>query len=261
MRIRLLFLVCCLLSAALRADEVIPPSPPRYFNDYTGTVRSETAASLDRQLEQFERDTSSQVVVAMYSKMQSDTAISDYANRVFRAWKIGQAKKNNGVLLLIFKDDRKLWIEVGYGLEGALPDARAKQIIDREITPRFKAGDFDGGLTAGVNAILQSLRGEYKGTGRTANQRGVNGHSVLPFLIILLIFGVFVALIISRARRGTVYHRRGRTYWGPFWGGGWGSGGGSSSGSWGGGGGFSGGGGGFSGGGGSSGGGGAGGSW
>ena len=156
-----------------------------------------------------------------------------------------------------------MFIQVGYGLEGVLPDALAKRIIETEIKPRFRAGDFDGGLNAGVTAILSAVRGEYKGTGSTVAERGRgsnSGSGVLVLILFVFLFGLFAVLPLIRALAGTTNRRRGYGYWG-----GWTMGGGGfSSGSWGGGGGWSGGGGGgggFSGGGGSFGGGGAGGSW
>ena len=160
-------------------------------------------------------------------------------------------------MLFVFVKDRRLRIEVGYGLEGAVPDALAKRIIEDEIKPHFKRGDFKGGLTAGVTAILQAIRGEYKGTGRPVNQGKNSG--IIAFPILILIGFVFLMLLMGMIRfrrRGTLYRGTGRSNWGGWstagWGGGWSSGGG-------GGGGFSGGG--FSGGGGSFGGGGASGSW
>ena len=258
---RLTFALVLFFGSVSRADEVIPPLPAAYFNDYAGVVSSNTAQQLNQKLEQFERDTSNQIIVAIFPKMQSDSSIEDYTVRVAEAWKVGQKLKNNGAVLFVFIQDRKLYIQVGYGLEGALPDALAKQIIDEEITPHFKQGDYDGGLTAGVNAILAAARGEYKGTGSTAqDSQGKAGQDAVLVLFLLIIAAVVIGRIYS-AYAWASYSSGGR-YTGVSWP--WflmglfvGGGGGSS----GGGGGFSGGGGGFSGGGGSFGGGGAGGSW
>lgn len=239
------------------AAEVIPPKPAHYFNDEAKVVSTATAERLNKLLEEFERTTSSQVVVAVYPKMQTDSSIEDYTVRIAQAWGVGQKDKNNGAILFVFIQDRQMFLQVGYGLEGAIPDATAKTIIEREIKPLFRDGNFDGGLTAGVNAILQAARGEYKGTGFTRADRGrsraVGG---IPFLLIVVV--LFILIAASRRSQGTLYRRSGRSAWGGrpiYWGGGWGGGGGSSSGGW------SGGGGGFSGGGGSFGGGGAGGRW
>lgn len=253
-----LVLACVLLSFGALAKEVIPPAPANHFNDYAGVISPATATQLNHELAQFERDTGNQFVVAIYPKMQSDSSIEDYTVRVARAWNVGTKQKNNGVVLFIFTQDHKMFIQTGYGLEGALPDVICKRIIGDEIAPHFKRGDFNGGVVAGVHSIIAATKGEYKGTGRTvAEQRGGdNGQQTIwPFILMLLFIGVPIWMIISTMRRGFSINRRG--YSGGFWTGGWSGGGG---GGWSSGGGF-GGGGSFSGGGGSFGGGGAGGSW
>jgi uncharacterized protein len=241
---------CC---AAL-AEQVIPSVPARYFNDYANVTSPATAARLDHTLEDFEKQSSCQIVVAVYPKLQTDSSMEDYTVRLFRAWGVGQKDKNNGAVLFVFVQNHKMRIETGYGLEGALPDALCKRILDDEITPRFRQGDYDGGLSAGVSAMMAAAKGEYKGTGTTVadDSGGSSPNSKLRDLIPLLILLIIVAIIIaSRSGRG------------GGWGGGWIIGGGG--GGWSGGGGFGGGGfgggGGFSGGGGSGGGGGASGSW
>jgi len=234
------------------AAEVIPPAPSQYFNDYAHVVSPATAAQLNQTLENFERESSDQILVAVYPKMQSDSSIEDYTVRVARAWKVGQAGHNNGAVLFVFVQDHKMFLQVGYGLEGVLPDALCKRIIDEQIAPRFKAGDFDGGLTAGVQSILAATRGEYKGTGRTVAEAHGPAQS---FDFIIIIF-VILFLVIAFSLRGFAGFGTGvlRGSTGTNTWSGWSSGGGWS-------GGISGGGGGFSGGGGSFGGGGAGGSW
>ncbi len=256
-----------LMGSAALAGEVMPPPPKAYFNDYAHVVSAATAARLNQQLEDFERKTSNQILVAIYPKMQSDSSIEDYTVRVAESWKVGQKKKDNGAVLFVFIADRKMYLQVGYGLEGALPDALTKEIIDEQITPYFKQGNYAAGLSAGINAILAATRGEYKGTGRTVAQGRARGQNVGGAILFFLIFGFFGLAMLSRlfgAVFGFPYRRRG--YYSPWGGwtigsGGWGG--------WSGGGGFGGGGfgggglggGGFSGGGGGFGGGGAGGSW
>jgi uncharacterized protein len=252
----LAFLFCWLCSLAALGDEVIPPMPARYFNDYAHVVPAATATELNTKLEDFERSTGNQVVVAVYPKMQSDSSIDDYAVRVARTWKVGQKLKNNGTVLFVFIQDRQMSLQAGYGLEGVLPDAICKQITEFEIKPRFKTGDYAGGLTAGVNAILAATQHEYKGNGTTVYashaRRGQNLTPVVLFIIFVVI--VLLQSIFGRAarRHGWLYSGGG---WGGYSGGGFFSGGGGGSS---GGGGFSGG---FTGGGGSFGGGGASSSW
>lgn len=233
------------------ADEVIPPPPAQYFNDYAHVASALTTARLNQTLESFERESSDQIIVAVFPKMQSDSSIEDYTVRVARSWRAGQKAKNNGAVLFVFVQDHKMYLQVGYGLEGVLPDALCKRIIDEQIAPRFKAGDFDGGLTAGVQSIIAATKGEYKGTGRTVaeRQRQIEPTSSA------VIFGIFALIIIIVILRALFFFRglagfgtglllgsMGSSRWGGS----------SSGGSFGGG---------FSGGGGSFGGGGAGGSW
>src|SRR6187401_1900730 len=163
------------LSVALFAAEAPPPRPTKYFTDYAGMVSAQTAARLERALEDYEKQTSSQILVAIFPKLPQNAALEDFTFRAADAWKPGQKGKDNGAILFIFRDDRKMRIEVGYGLEGAIPDSVASRIIDNEITPRFRAGDFNGGVAAGVNALMQAARGEYKGTGGTLASRRNRG--------------------------------------------------------------------------------------
>ena len=249
----LLGLLLILVATLTHAAEVIPPVPPNHFNDYAGVVRRDTAQKLNAELAQFERDTSNQLVVAIYPRMQSNSSVEDYAVRVAQQWRVGQKERKNGAVLFLFQESHDIRIVTGYGLEGALPDALCKQIIENELIPAFRAGNFDAGLTAGVHALMAAARGEYRGTGRTVADRSHrigSGNGIIPVIVFIII----MAVLQARSRRAAVYDRRGRqSMWlgsGPRGGGGWGGGGSSS-----------GGGGTFSGGGGSFGGGGAGGKW
>lgn len=235
----------------------LPPPPDRFVADRAGALRPATRDELNRRLEQFERDSSSQIVVWIERKLPSDTTLEGFVHDVFRHWRIGQARTNNGILLAVFLDDRKVRIEVGRGLEGTFPDVLAGRIVRDEITPRFRVNDFDGGVRAGVAGILAATRGEYRGTGSTVRDRGrlpgTSGSTtdIFFFFVVLLIAVVTIMArsrgALRRARDGgwTYYHGGSTSNWGGG-GGGWGGGGDS---------------GGFSGGGGDSGGGGASGSW
>src|SRR5947207_2971022 len=179
---RSILLFVALLPTLAMAAEVIPPAPERYFNDYAHVVSTTTAADLNQTLEQFERDADSQIRVVVYPKMQSDSSIEDYTFRVKESWGIGRKGKNNGAVLFVFVQDRKMYIQVGYGLEGALPDALAKRIVENEIKPHFRNGDFDRGLRAGVMAILQATKGEYRGTGYTVADRSSQPSWLIPLV-------------------------------------------------------------------------------
>src|ERR1700730_2354287 len=255
-RVALLAAFGLLVVHALAAE--VPPKPTRYFSDYASLIDPATAQKLDQRLEDFERQTSNQILVVIYKSLPADTTVEDFTQDAFRAWKVGQQGRNNGAVLFVFINDRKMRIQTGYGLEGALPDAICKRIISDEMAPRFKAGDFSGGVTAAVNAMIAATRGEYKGTGQTVAQTRARARQSQGSLVDLIIFVVVLGIIglswLRAARRGTVYTSSGsRGSGGGWWIGGGGGGGGGSSGG--------GGGGGLSGGGGDSGGGGASGGW
>jgi uncharacterized protein len=242
----------------LVAGMLITPALAQTFPALTGRVvdaasilKPEERAALEAKLKAYEDKTSDQVVVATVRSLDG-TSVEDYANRLFRHWQLGQKKNDNGVLLLIAPNDRKLRIEVGYGLEGALTDALSKVIITTAIAPQFQKGNFAGGIDAGVDAILSILTGDAEQWQRRAEVREDQTspwESFITFLIIAIImFNIYRSLRGSGAPG--VAHRRRSGVWGiptggGFRGGGWSGGGG----------------GGFSGGGGSSGGGGASGNW
>jgi len=242
-----------LLLASLRsfATEVIPPKPAGYFNDYAGVVSKDAALRFNEQLAQFERETSNQVVVAVFSKMQSDSDVADYTQRVAQTWGVGQKERRNGAVLFVFIQDRKMFIQVGYGLEGALPDATCFDITEYQIKPHFRNKNYDGGLAVGIDSILKAIKGEYKGSGKTAAENRGGAGAVFNFA--LFAFFVLALIIISRLMRAMGGYGYSSRRSGPIFfpigggGGGWSSGGGGFSG--------------FSGGGGSFGGGGAGSSW
>lgn len=231
----------------------IPPRPSARVNDYASVLSPNAVSRLESQLMRFEKETSNQIVVAIFPSLDEES-LDDFTNRLFEEWRLGQKDRNNGVLLAIFMKEKKVRIEVGYGLEGVLTDALSSRIIRDELAPEFRAGHPDAGIEKAVAAIEKATRGEYKGKEEGRDSGMGWGSTLLLFLVlILVIYG------ISQSGR-TIYQggsghrrRRGGDWWRGSSGGGWGG----SGGSWGG----SSGGGGFSGGGGMSGGGGASGGW
>lgn len=261
------FLITLLFSVSFFAGiaQNVParPSPPRLVNDYTNTLTEDQKAALEQKLVAYDDSTSNQVAIVIVPTT-NDYAPVDYAVKLGREWGIGNKKNNNGVVVLVVKDDHQVFIAPGYGLEGALPDITVKSIIDNEILPNFRNDDFYRGLDRGTTAIFKAAAGEYKAPAGYRSSKGKGGGGSLLGVIIIVII---ILMLVGRGGRGGggMMSRRG---YGDFATGailGSMLGGGQGRGSWGGGGfggGSSGGGGGFGGfGGGSFGGGGSGGSW
>jgi uncharacterized protein len=249
-----IFFAVCVGFNLLSAAEVLIPNPRTYFHDEVGVMDQTTERIINSKLADFERATSNQIIVCIFRHMQSAASVADYCTRTAQSWGVGQKGRSNGAVLFIFLDDRKLYISTGYGLEGSLPDALCHRIIEEEIRPYFKTGDFKRGIISGINAIISATRGEYKGTGRSVHDDKSLGDSI-GLIRLFVIFVFILGYSIIRSRQHVSYSRLGRSSsWGSGpWifpsggsGGGFSSGGGSD---------------GFSGGGGSFGGGGSGGSW
>ncbi len=157
-------LVCFLLVLLSLIPGISPgqsvPFLSARVNDYAGILSSQTIFNLENQLKEHETKTSNQVAVLTIASLEG-SSIEEFSIKVAETWKLGQKEKDNGVLLLVSRDDRKLRIEVGDGLEGVLTDAVSSQIIRREIVPHFKNGDYDSGISAGVSAILGTIEGTY----------------------------------------------------------------------------------------------------
>ncbi|HSD60573.1 MAG TPA: YgcG family protein, partial [Burkholderiales bacterium] len=150
--------VLALLALPLRAEVPVPPLQAR-VTDLTRTLSGGQQAALERRLAAFEQKKGSQVAVLIVPSTRPET-IEQYAIRVAEQWKLGRKGVDDGALLLVAKDDREVRIEVGYGLEGVLPDATAKRIISEVIVPRFRQGDFAGGIDAGVGRMISVIEGE-----------------------------------------------------------------------------------------------------
>ena len=253
--ISLLVSVC----AVAQIDKVIPkrPSPPKLVNDFTNTLTPEQREALEAKLYKYDDSTSNQVAVVIINSLQ-DYPLEDVSLRILRDWGVGNKDKNNGIVLLIAKDDQKVRIEVGYGLEGAVPDVTANHIIENDLVPNFKEGNYYRGIDLGTDDIIKAAAGEYQapeGYSGRGRKKGIR-----PGIIFFIILIIWILIRASGGRGGGgMMSRRGYGGFFPFiWpGGGW-SGGSSGGGGWSGGGG----GGGFGGfGGGGGGGGGASGSW
>jgi uncharacterized protein len=251
-------LLCLAAGFALAFD--FPALTGRVVDD-AGVIPAATRQNLDAKLKELEDKSGIQLVVATVKSLQGGD-IETFANQLFRTWKLGEAKKNNGALLLVAPTEHKVRIEVGYGLEGTLTDALASVIITSAIVPRFKTGDYAGGIERGVDGIISVLTTDADDWHAKARVRAEDQQSLFdalfPILLFLVVVFIFQYMVRNAAgRSGTLARGRGGTVFIPYGGPSWEPSGWDSGSSWGGGSG----GGGFSGGGGSSGGGGASGSW
>lgn len=256
------FLIILFLLASLTGlAQEFPEKPNRLVNDYTGTLSQDQIYQLEQKLVAFDDSTSTQIAVVLIQSV-GVYDISDYTVRLAEAWGVGQKGKNNGLVLLAALKDRKVSIQTGYGLEGALPDAITKRIIENEIKPSFREGNYYAGLDKATDAIIAYTKGEYKNDDAQARPAKESGKFPVGLIILIIIIIVVISKKGGGGKGGQIIGSRGGSN--LFW---WtlmsGMGGRSGGGGFGGGhGGFGGGGGGFGGfGGGSFGGGGSSGSW
>jgi uncharacterized protein len=186
----LLILLFFLINLACPVWALDVPPLKGYVNDYAKMISTGTASQLTEELRRFEQTDSTQLVILTIPSLQGDT-IEDFGIKVAEAWKIGQKNKDNGLIVIVAKEERKIRIEVGRGLEGRMTDLLAGRIVDLVITPRFKRGDFDGGFTTGVSALIDGTRGEFKAEEKKSPKRSSRGPSLLTLIIIGLVGMIF----------------------------------------------------------------------
>jgi uncharacterized protein len=233
-RAALLFLAFICTVAWLRADGALPPKPPLYFNDNAHIVDAATASDLNEQLAQFERDTSNQIVVAIYPSLPPGADLAQYCTQTGTSWIVDRKDGRimgggHAAVLFVFVNDHKLFILPGRDLEGTLPDITCKQIIDNEIVPAFRQSDYAGGLRAGLAAMMAATKGEYKGNGQTSlehrqqqtadTQHDITGWIFFTFILLMILSRVFFPSFLAAP-----YIFSGGGY-GRGFGGGWGGGG------------------------------------
>ena len=202
-----------LVMGCLAFAQDFPEKSNTLVTDYTNTLSPEEKQRLEDKLVAFNDSSSTQIAVVII-KSVGDYDINEYGVGLGRKWGIGQAGKNNGILLLVALGDRKMTIQTGYGVEGALPDIVAQQIRENDINPRFKAGDYYGGLDAGTDQIIKYTQGEYKATKKNKGKGGDGG----PAGFIVIIIVVAIVILVSRkggGGGGQVIGSRGGAS--PFW--------------------------------------------
>ncbi len=256
---RFLLIISLLLVAAnifaQKVELLPPPNPPRLVNDVANLLSSYDRQTLEDKLVGLDNNTSNQIAIVTLPTL-GDNDLEDYGNKLFRSWGIGGKKNNNGILILVAVAEHKVRIEIGYGLEGAIPDVTTSDIIANDITPAFKKGSYYSGLNSAVDDLGKAATGEYHVQRESRNNKGSGGGSILGVFIVLAI----IFIIIGRAGRGgrggggggfiagailgSMLNSGGRSNWGggSSWGGGGGggfggfgggsSGGGGASGGW-----------------------------
>lgn len=180
------------------------PNPPRLVNDFSNTLSSDEVSRLEQKLVAYNDSTSSQVSIVMITSI-GPYDISDYAFQLGDKWGIGRKDKNNGVLILAAMNERKVFIATGYGMEGVLPDALAKRIVEQLIVPNFRMGNYYEGLDKATDMIFKLASGEYKA--EKVASSGENGGAVVFFIIFILLF---VVLPMLRNRKDNNNHMGGK---------------------------------------------------
>jgi len=183
--------------APAMADVAVPPLKAR-VTDLTGTLTAPQTQTLEAGLRDFERSKGSQIAVLILPTTQPET-IEQYSIRVAEAWKIGRSRIDDGVILIVAKSDRKLRIEVGLGLEGAIPDAVAKRVVSDVISPYFRTGDFYGGIAAGTDALMKLIEGEPLPVPKPQGVSERSGEGYFELFVILLFGVIFLGGVLARS--------------------------------------------------------------
>lgn len=216
--------------AALAVGAPTPSPPPRWVEDPAGFLSPTTRQALDARLESYERATGHQIVVWIGTTL-SGAALDDWAVRTFAAWQLGRKGLDDGLAMFIFAGDRKIDIEVGYGLEDRVPDATAARIIREVMAPRLKAGDRDGAVTAGVDAVLAAIEGRpWTGGPASSTEPGAPSWSTWVLLGVLALGALLLLVKYPRAARWLFWTALASARWGGGSGGGRHGGGGRSGG-------------------------------
>jgi uncharacterized protein len=188
-----------------------PPKSTTLVTDYTNTLSADDKQRLENKLVAFNDSSSTQIAVVILKSI-GNYDVNEYAQQLGRKWGVGQKGKNNGVMILVAIADRKMSIQTGYGVEGAMPDIITQQIRVNDINPRFVQGDYYGGLNAGIDDIIKYTKGEYKAENKPA--RGNGGGGGVGIIVIIVIF-ILIMVFRNRGGGGQVIGSRGGAS--PFW--------------------------------------------
>ena len=176
-----------------------PGKPSGFVNDFAGMMSSGAKQTLEQKLVQFEKDTSNEISVVTINSLNGDT-IENFAVKLFEEWKIGKADKDNGVLLIVAKKDKKMRIETGYGLEGALTDAQTFWIQENVMKPAFQSNDYDGGITSAVDSIISATKGEYVPSQQPSASKGWNAKTLENIFWFGLFIFIWLGSVLARSK-------------------------------------------------------------
>ncbi|HSU28972.1 MAG TPA: TPM domain-containing protein, partial [Chitinophagaceae bacterium] len=213
-KLSLIFLLLISFCAQAQNDKDIPtrPNPPRLVNDFTSTLTGPQSEALERKLVAYDDSTSNQVAIVIIHSLNGYD-ISDFALRLGRKWGVGGKEFSNGIIILVAKDDHKLRIEIGYGLEGAIPDVTAKSINDNDLTPNFRQENYYRGLDLATDDIFKAAAGEYK----APKGYGSKNKGKIGFGTILILLFILVIIFGGGGRNGGMVSRRGSAGFGTGW--------------------------------------------
>lgn len=186
------------------------PYPPRLVNDFENILNDVDEQQLEDKLVNFDNQTSTQIAIVSVSDIKGYD-IDEYATNLAHKWGIGREQKDNGIIILVSVANRQISIQIGYGLEGVVPDAIAKRIIENEVKPEFRVGNYYAGIDKAVNTLMSLTKGEY-----TADEYNKKSENVNPFIGVFIVFLIFIVLgsIFGKARKARHYSM-GRNI--PFW--------------------------------------------
>ncbi|RYE16252.1 MAG: TPM domain-containing protein, partial [Sphingobacteriales bacterium] len=209
----IVFVVLFLFAAVAFAQE-LPEKPTTLVNDYAGVLSAADKQSLEDKVVAFDDSTSTQIAIVLV-KTLGDQDVAEYALKLGRKWGVGHAGKNNGIMILAAIDDRKLTIQTGYGVEGAIPDAITRQIRENDMNPRFREGDYYGGLNAAVEDIIKYTKGEFKAEAKPVKKQGKGGPPVIVIIIVIVVLILVFSKRGGGGGGGQIIGRRGSAS--PFW--------------------------------------------
>lgn len=203
-----LFLFLVFVSSAAIAQDDFPSRANRLVTDFTNTLSQSEQNQLEQKLVAFNDSTSTQIAVVLM-RSTGNYEISEYAVQLGNKWGIGKKSKNNGILILLAVDDRKISIQTGFGMEGVAPDVLIKRIIENDMTPHFKKGDYYGGLEQGTNTLMELVKGEY-----SADEYMKGGEQRFPWFMILIIIFIVIISVGAKANSTRKYARmNGLSFW------------------------------------------------